>query len=382
MKEERLSSRQHATQITLRISSKQEHWEIGRHPIPRPGKGEALVKIRATGLNHFDWMAQKFGFFVDHFPAVVGVDAAGDVAEIGEGVTNVVVGDRVCHPGSFMTNDYATYQFYTLVPAKFISKIPNAMSYDQAATIPFCLSAASFGLYSPLHQGGLGLTPPWRPEGWGKYKHHSIVILGGASSVGKYAIQLARASGFSPIITTASLCHEASLRSLGATHVFDRSTSDIAEKIELVFVRYGKVRTGSPSPTMPSPKRMKLAAAKTFPGLADVVFDALSLPETRQLALQLANPRTGSVVFSLPPPEEIVAQASRENRKVVTPCALSEKQPEIAEGLFGALSGWLKSGVIRPNKHRVIPGGITAIPHGLQLLEARKFGGCKLVINP
>jgi hypothetical protein len=134
-------------------------------------------------------------------------------------------------------------------------------------------------------------------------------------------------------------------------------------------------------------------------GLADVVYDALSLPETQQLALQVSNPRTGSVVFSLPLPAKMLPAAVSEGRRIVTPCALPERQPDTAEGLFASLSGWLKAGVImvrkrlihiifefahvfKPTKHRTIPGGITAIPHGLQLLEARKFGGYKLIINP
>lgn len=279
------------------------------------------------------------------------------------------------------------------------------MSYDQAATIPFCLSAAAFGLYSPLSQGGLGLTPAWLHEGRGKYRNLSIVVLGGASSVGKYTIQLARESGFYPIVTTASVRHHALLRSLGATHVLDRASPELSHQIEKVFLDVRKSQDSRPrSPTKPIlsnglPTTIHSPHSHKMNGLADVVFDALSLPETRHLALQISNPCSGAVVYSLPPPEDVLNPASVLKRKVVTPCALPERQPEVAAGLFAALSTWLKLGVIKvspestvlvdrlltvlkPNKHRVIPGGITAIPHGLQLLEARKYGGCKLIVNP
>ena len=93
---------------------------------------------------------------------------------------------------------------------------------------------------------GFGLLSPVSPEGKGKYAGKPIVILGGSSSVGQNgkvvfflaiptgtpfsnvnfpAIQLAKLSGFSPIITTASLSHAEALKSLGATHVIDRSVS-------------------------------------------------------------------------------------------------------------------------------------------------------------
>lgn len=87
----------------------------------------------------------------------------------------------------------------------------------------------------------MGLVPPISSEGRGKYAGNPIVILGGSSSVGQNgtlayhllkgatsnidysAIQLAKLSGFSPIVTTASLKHADYLKSLGATHVIDRS---------------------------------------------------------------------------------------------------------------------------------------------------------------
>lgn len=61
----------------------------------KPGPGELLVEIRATGLNPLDWKIQQVGIFVSEYPAILGTDAAGVVQEVGEGVEGFTVGDRV-----------------------------------------------------------------------------------------------------------------------------------------------------------------------------------------------------------------------------------------------------------------------------------------------
>lgn len=61
---------------------------------PAPGPGEILVKIHATALNPVDWKAPKYGAFFDYWPATVGHDGAGEVVQLGEGVSNFTVGDK------------------------------------------------------------------------------------------------------------------------------------------------------------------------------------------------------------------------------------------------------------------------------------------------
>ena len=63
--------------------------------IPEPGPGEVVVQIYATALNPVDWKIKEYDFFIKEYPAILGTDAAGVVAKVGEGVTNVVVGDKV-----------------------------------------------------------------------------------------------------------------------------------------------------------------------------------------------------------------------------------------------------------------------------------------------
>jgi NADPH:quinone reductase-like Zn-dependent oxidoreductase len=90
------------------------------------------------------------------------------------------------HQG-FFTNDKATFQEYTTVPAEIVAKIPENVTFDEAASIPLGLATAAVGFYDTTPgKGGAALTPPWEAAGAGKYKGQGTLILGGSSSVGQY----------------------------------------------------------------------------------------------------------------------------------------------------------------------------------------------------
>ncbi|KAI0684710.1 hypothetical protein BC835DRAFT_1292442, partial [Cytidiella melzeri] len=113
---------------------------------------------------------------------------------------------------------------------------PSNISFEQASTVPLAVATAAFGLYSkkaaPPGHGGAGLHPVWEEGGRGKYSGQPILVIGGSSAVGQQGrldrniifLQLAKLSGFSPIITTASSHNASFVKSLGATHVIDRNT--------------------------------------------------------------------------------------------------------------------------------------------------------------
>ena len=82
-------------QKALFLTEANGKFAVGTKEIPKPGPGEVLVEIQATGLNPIEWKIQSFGLFVDKYPALLGTDAASIVKEVGEGVTSVAVGDRV-----------------------------------------------------------------------------------------------------------------------------------------------------------------------------------------------------------------------------------------------------------------------------------------------
>ena len=83
------------TQKALLLDAKFGKFVVNTIPVPKPGPGEILVKVKAAALNPVDWKVQKYGIFVEKYPAILGTDVAGDVEELGEGVTDFKKGDRV-----------------------------------------------------------------------------------------------------------------------------------------------------------------------------------------------------------------------------------------------------------------------------------------------
>jgi len=83
------------TQKAFILDAKLGDFSVGTAPVPKPGPGEILIKIKSAALNPLDWKIQKYGIFVEKYPAILGCDIAGDVEEIGEGVTEFQKCDRV-----------------------------------------------------------------------------------------------------------------------------------------------------------------------------------------------------------------------------------------------------------------------------------------------
>ncbi|KAG9106200.1 hypothetical protein FRC07_008929, partial [Ceratobasidium sp. 392] len=117
-----------------------------------------------------------------------------------------------------------TFQQYALVDSEAMAKTPENISDDQASTIP---AAAATALMAIFQKSGVAF-----PEEGPTTSEKPILVLGGSSSVGQYAIQLARIADFSPIITTASSAHTSLLEPLGATHALDHNAD--AHSVQVV----------------------------------------------------------------------------------------------------------------------------------------------------
>ncbi|KAG2361297.1 GroES-like protein [Suillus spraguei] len=337
-----------ASQKALLLLEKQGKFEVGSRSISSPGAGQLLVKVQSAALNPIDHKNKDYGHFVTDYPAVLGIDIAGIIEELGEGVDNFRKGDRVLAHGKF-TSDFAAFQQYTLTEASYTAKIPPNESFDSAATVPLGLDTALVGLYGD--DLGAGVTPPW-VKSIGE-SNTPIVIFGGSSSVGLYTIQLARLSGFYPIITTASPSNEELVRDYGATHFFDRNLSG---------------------------EQLKAAISKVTDSPIGLIYDAISLPKTQSIAWELlAN--NGTLVSTLPPSVKEDEGRGRKVVRIVGSPHLPQNE-ELCHSSWALVERWLADGTIKPNKYEVLPNGLEGIIGGLERIKLGQVSGTKLVAHP
>ncbi|EJD07037.1 GroES-like protein [Fomitiporia mediterranea MF3/22] len=334
-----------AEQKALLLETPKGEFRVRQTSIPKPGPGELLVKIHATALNPADWKRHEFNLFVPTFPAIFGTDAAGTVEALGEGVQGFQKGDRVYDVFR------ATFQQYGIVPAELAAKLPDNISFDEAASIPLGIATAAVGLYADRPDGVQKYTPCWEEGGEGLYRGKPIVIFGGSSSVGQYVIQLAKLSGFSPIIATASLHNSDFLESLGANHVIDRK-ADVPSKVKEIL---------GDTPVA-------------------LVYDAVSEKDTQQQAWDVLGPG-GTLVLIL---REAYVDKNKGKTVIDTVFAdlHSSELRQLGASLQSKLTRLLETGAIKPNRVEVLPNGLAGIPDGLKRLKENKVSGVKLVARP
>jgi NADPH:quinone reductase-like Zn-dependent oxidoreductase len=215
------------------------------------------------------------------------------------------------------------------------------LTFDQASTIPLGFTTAAIGLYQEKRdRGGAGLVAPWAKGGRGKYAEQAIYIPGGSSSVGQYgrffpqrikldndeikwrlALQLAKLSGFNPIITTASAYNEEYCRAAGATHIVDYRITPYAS-IPTVVKGITK-------------------------GPVEVIFDAISTQESQKADLEILDPN-GSLVLTLPPAIDKLTEPQGNLWVVQTLGSVRDNgHSEFGTAMYTALPGLLAEGSIK-----------------------------------
>ena len=226
------------------IVAKQTKIEVKSAPYTHPREGEIVVKNHAVAINPLDWIIQVAGNIVFSwikYPSILGSDLAGEVIEVGKGVTRFSVGDRVL--GHAVGTDRkrnspaeGSFQEYTVVLAHMAAPIPSTMPYENAAVLPLAVSTAACGLFQK-DQLALGY-PSAAPKPTGK----TLLIWGGSTSVGSNAIQLAVAAGYE-VITTASPRNFDYVKKLGASQVFDYHSKTVVKDVITAFA--GKTIAGA-----------------------------------------------------------------------------------------------------------------------------------------
>lgn len=183
-----------------------------RRPIPVPGHGQVLLKIAYTGVNRPDAL-QRAGLYAPPPGAsdLPGLEAAGEVAALGPGVSGLAPGDQVCAllPGG-------GYAEYAVTAAAHCLPIPQGMELRAAA----CLPETFFTVWSNVFQRG-GLQGGER-----------FLVHGGASGIGTTAIQLARAFGARVFATAGDDARCAACVALGAERAINYRTEDFVAVLQ------------------------------------------------------------------------------------------------------------------------------------------------------
>lgn len=179
---------------------------------PAPGHGELLVEVHAVGLNPVDYKTATNGMPNWTYPHILGLDVAGVVAEVGDGVTGWKRGDRIVYHGDFSKK--GGYAEFALITAHTASKLPEGISFEDAAALP----TAGYTAYQALHRK-LPLD-----------QIDIILIHGGAGGVGGFGVQLAKLAG-KTVISTASSHNHDYVKSLGADYVIDYREENVKERV-------------------------------------------------------------------------------------------------------------------------------------------------------
>ena len=198
-----------------------------------PGSNEILIQNRAIAINPIDGSLQRFAWLPLQYPTILGQDVAGEVIAIGSSVTAFKIGDRVLGHAMGMATKRpqdAGFQTQTILDERMASRIPDDLSFEKAAVVPLGLSTAACGLFQEAPFLGLQLpTEPARQS-----TGETVLIWGGASSVGCNGIQLAKAAGYE-VIATASPKNFEYVKSLGATEVYDYKSESIVDDLVKAF---------------------------------------------------------------------------------------------------------------------------------------------------
>jgi NADPH:quinone reductase-like Zn-dependent oxidoreductase len=187
-------------------------------PTPEIGAGEVLIRIRAAGVNPFDWKV-AVGELKDQmkhrFPLILGFDAAGVIERVGADVTELAEGDEVYGYLFKPVIGDGTYAEYVGAPATIVAKKPVTVGFAEAAALPTPGLAA------------MDLVDTVDPR-----EGETILIVGATGGVGSYATQLAARRG-ARVIATARRTNKALVRELGAAETIDHSKEDLVDAVRI-----------------------------------------------------------------------------------------------------------------------------------------------------
>ena len=189
-----------------------EQLQIVDRPAPEPGPDEVLVAVRATSVNGADLLQRKGGYPPPEGATdILGLEAAGEVVEVGDRVTSCAVGDRVC--GLLPGGGYAEY---AVLPAGLVLPLPEQVDWTQAGGLAEVFATAHDNM---ITRGRLTAD-------------EAVLIHGIASGVGTAATQLAVRLGARVLGTASTDDKRRAAEDLGADATIDYTSEDFVDRVD------------------------------------------------------------------------------------------------------------------------------------------------------
>ncbi len=302
-------------------------------PAPVPAAGQALVKIKSIGVNYID-VYFRTGLYKADLPVTIGMEAAGVVESVGQGVTDISPGDRVAY-----AMERGSYAEYAVVPAWRLIKIPDGVDFDSAAAVILQGMTAHYLTHStfPLNES------------------HTALVHAAAGGTGLLLIQMCRMRGARVIGTTSSPSKAGLARQAGAGEVILYNEQDFEAEVRRLTGGRG----------------------------VDVVYDSVGAP-TFLKSLNCLRPRGMMVSFGnaggpVPPIEPLLL--SQKGSLFLTRPTLAHYAATVDELRWraGDVLAWVASGQLKVRIHEIYPLAHAARAH--RDLESRTTSG-KLLLRP
>ncbi|KAL2002021.1 hypothetical protein VTN02DRAFT_807 [Thermoascus thermophilus] len=326
--------------------------EIIESPIPVPNDDQVVIKVVVSGSNPKDWKVPEWtGRVVNE-----GDDIAGIVHQVGKNVTEFKPGDRVAafHEMGAPGGSYAEY---AVAWAHTTFHIPEKTSFEEAATIPLAAMTAAIGLFSRLQ-----LPDPWTPSP----SSIPLIIYGGSTAVGAYAIKLAVRANIHPLIVVAG----------GGAHyvekLIDRTKGDT-----IIDYRPG------PDAVV---QGIQDALRSTGHQKVEYAFDAVSAHGSAQNILKVLDPN-GTITFVLPYQDiaDTFPPTLRHSWTVVG-CVHgtmggNDRDKDFGYVYFRYMARGLAEGWFTGHPHEVRQNGLEGVDQALKDLKAGKASAVKYVFR-
>lgn len=306
--------------------------------VPAPGPGEVRIAVKTLGLNRAESLYRSGTYIIDPiFPARLGSEAAGVIEAVGPDVTGLAPGDRVAVVPAFSYHDYGLYGDLVLAPARATVKLPDDLSWTDAAAVWMAYVTAWGAL---IDTAGLKAG-------------ETVLIPAASSSVGLAAIQVANAIGAVPVALTRTAAKADLLCEAGAAHVIVTDTADLVAEVRRITGGTGARVVFDP---VGGPAFAQLAAVTAERGIL-IVYGAL---DSRATPLPVGDVLGRSLTIR----GYLIFEATQDDARLAAATAF------VLDGLA--------SGALRPRIDRVFP--FTAIADAHRHLEANGQIG-KIVVT-